>query len=359
MCVTLFDLNYQFMHIIIKFVKVLPRFHRLNSAGMPIAAAVSPPRTTPPPLLMPLPTPAVQNKIYHCRRCQQLFLKLKAFKKHICNNLNELMFNNQGPTRAVESAAGEMSSQTKVEKANTSCEKIDESLLKHPLVKKTFKETYNFSGLAASQLSDADNASDCLGASKSHFFICTSCGYRGNTARGVKQHGKMHLAQREHFAVINITDEPSVVYNSSKDKEFQAQCLNILPSPAESNEKSTLKRIRVEDNVEQIHNTSQKEPVDKGIEAKILTAAPFSKKARLLDSHYSQQKLFNESDAAKKSSPVGTVVEQTSNLRKLVLETHTAQLNTMNEKSQTYCFKCNIQFQQVGNFLAHKKLYCK
>ena len=268
------------------------------------------------------------------------------------------MFNNQGSIRPVEPAAGEqllnrISSQTKIEKTNSSFEQIDESLLKHPLVKKTFKETYNLGGLAASQLSDADIAADCPGTNKSHFFICTSCGYRGNTARGVKQHGKMHLAQREHFAVINITDEPSVVYNSSNDKEFQAQCLNFSHTQAESNEKTMLKRVRTEDPVEE-NKTTQKEP-----EEKMSNAAPFSKKARLLDSHYSQQKILNESDAANKSTPVGNIVEQTSSLRKLVLEPQAAQLNSMKEKSQTYCSKCNIQFQQVGNFLAHKKLYCK
>ena len=69
---------------------------------------------------------------------------------------------------------------------------------------------------------------------------------------------------------------------------------------------------------------------------------PMSKKARLLDSHYNQQKILNDE----------TTNTITSNTKK--------QDNDVSEnKSQTYCSKCNIQFQHINNYLAHKTNYCK
>jgi hypothetical protein len=33
-------------------------------------------------------------------------------------------------------------------------------------------------------------------------YICKTCGYRGNTLRGVKQHGKLHISQMEKFDIL-------------------------------------------------------------------------------------------------------------------------------------------------------------
>ena len=54
---------------------------------------------------------------------------------------------------------------------------IDERFLKHPLVCKTLNEAY-------SNLRPGKMAS-----TRKPFFMCTACGYQGNTSRGVKQHG--------------------------------------------------------------------------------------------------------------------------------------------------------------------------
>lgn len=35
------------------------------------------------------------------------------------------------------------------------------------------------------------------------------------------------------------------------------------------------------------------------------------------------------------------------------------QIAPKSDKSQTYCHKCDIQFQRMNNYLAHKKSYCK
>ena len=166
---------------------------------------------------------------------------------------------------------------------------IEQNLLKHPLVKKTLIETYKTD-------------------STTFFFICTTCGYRGNTARGVKQHGKLHLQQAEQFAVINITtesNEPILVYNSNEDKELQIQF--------QQQQQQQQPVVKEEDKV--IKEDTKE------------TTVPFSKKARILDLHYNQQKKLLE--------------------------------KTECEQSQSYCLKCNIQFKQINNYLAHKRLYCK
>lgn len=118
---------------------------------------------TPAPVIQP--ETSLQNKIYHCRSCQQLFFNLKIFERHVCqenNNQktekNDIIKNTLNKTKMVQ---------------------IEESLLKHPLVKKTLIETYK-----------NDEIINSSSIKTTFFFICTTCGYRGNTARGVKQHGK-------------------------------------------------------------------------------------------------------------------------------------------------------------------------
>jgi len=64
------------------------------------------------------------------------------------------------------------------------------------------------------------------------------------------------------------------------------------------------------------------------------TDRPISKKARLLN--------FKQEEV----NPVNLVYTP-------------IQLAQNSDKSQTYCHKCDIQFQRMNNYLAHKKSYCK
>jgi len=284
------------------------------------------------PSKLPVPSASssqpVQNKIYHCRNCQQFFLKLELFEDHSCNNLTE----------AVNDSRAKLSPTQPPANSSDLDSTIDESLLKHPLVKKTLQETY--SGQANSDQSKiAPENVKC----SSFFFICTTCGYRGNTARGVKQHGKLHLAQLEQFAVINISNRakgPILVYNSNDDIEIQSQTFNSKNSNRQFDceENSLIEKSEMEDSI-------TPENIEKPKSAITSTKAndvvvPFSKKARILDLHFNQQKMLT----------------QMSNVE---MDTPTLVNKIKVEKSQTYCFKCNIQFQHISNFLAHKKLYCK
>lgn len=219
---------------------------------------------------------------------------------------------------------------------------IDENLLKHPLVIKTIKETYG-SKLTSSE-AQRGVFSNSIDNQAKNFYVCTTCGYRGNTIRGVKQHGKLHLAQSEQFAVLNISselNEPVLAYNSKSDIELQQH--SSLPKPidlGDLNENGSRNQITVDlysskntEFEEARANTNKKEMTSP-------SGVPFSKKARILDQHYNQQMTLvptkpEPDNGARAIGPVGV------------------------DKSQTFCFKCNIQFQQISNFLAHKKLYCK
>lgn len=313
----------------------------------------------------------VQNKIYHCTNCQQLFFKLKLFKRHSCvlNNNTPVISHPPAPEAAYiknRRNSSTSSLDTSFEKNNeninkqplptdlinkkTPIDQIHDGLLKHPLVKKTLLEMY-----------DKTTVTNDL---NKNFFICTSCGYRGNTLRGVKQHGKLHLSNREQFAIINMTDkEPLLAYNSNEDNELQIQLnqkksLNIQLDFAKSNKRSS-SDIDSDDSSDKSNKPTNvcKIPMllltnstdiktDKAIAATPApvqsNSQPMSKKARLLDSHYNQQKILNDE----------TTNTITSNTKK--------QDNDVSEnKSQTYCSKCNIQFQHINNYLAHKTNYCK
>ena len=149
--------------------------------------------------------PPVQNKIYHCRNCQKLFFKLSLFETHVCNSKVENKSNTNSWINAPKPYPVENHFPVSVPKtisvqtnnlALREAPHIDETLLRHPLVMKTISESYshlnkvNKSGLA-SELSAASigTGSEQGFVQSKNFFICTTCGYRGNTARGVKQHG--------------------------------------------------------------------------------------------------------------------------------------------------------------------------
>jgi hypothetical protein len=179
-----------------------------------------------------------------------------------------------------------------------------EELLKHPLVKKTLSETYGGSDIQKLFSFKQSINEDDININNRHFFICTNCGYRGNTSRGVKQHGKMHINNNEHFAIINATDKfPLVVYNSKHDCDIK-----ILNKAQEKTE--------LIDYVNDDENNKIK---------------------------------YSESDL--KELKQDFIESSDSNFLKM-------QSLTSDLKSDTYCFKCGIQFQHIKNFLAHKKSYC-
>ncbi|CAF0885033.1 unnamed protein product [Brachionus calyciflorus] len=176
------------------------------------------------------------------------------------------------------------------------------SIIQHHLVKKTLIDLYgdNFELFNINDEIEeiSSNSIKANGITK-NFFMCTACGYRGNTSRGVKQHGKLHLNQDENFSIINVTDiQPYLVYSSLSDGD--------------------LRKL----------TTIGKRDLTESLDDNNLKVYQMSKKARLLDYNFKSDLLSDINN------------------------------NNVN-KSQTYCQKCDIQFQHINNFLAHKKSYCK
>lgn len=101
--------------------------------------------------------------------------------------------------------------------------RMDPDLLKLETVQTTLIETYgckNISELLKLSQNEFVMSNQNNNQVK-NFYICTSCGYRGNTQRGVKQHGKLHLSNGQHFAVIYASDcQPMLVYNSEDDGDL-------------------------------------------------------------------------------------------------------------------------------------------
>lgn len=285
----------------------------------------------------------MQNKMYHCHRCQQLFFEPKTFETHTCSYKEDK--DNQQSINQKAISPIKSSPDHQINRHNQMTLKssqIDEDLLKHPLVIKTIRETYG------TKLKYPEAQGGAISSSfdnqPKNFFVCTTCGYRGNTIRGVKQHGKLHLAQCEQFAVLNISsefNEPILAYNSNSDIELQQHSTLSKPIDfGELDEESANNRITID--VSKNRNTEFEESTANTNKNEITSPSgvPFSKKARILDQHYSQQKTLmpTKSEPANGVRPIGPAGV---------------------EKSHTFCFKCNIQFQQISNFLAHKKLYCK
>ncbi len=275
----------------------------------------------------------IDNKLFHCKTCQKLFLDLKMFEKHVCSN-QSLKFN-KSKNRFIEKSPIEMNIIKDVDnvtkgqetskyeqKKSSNFENLKhiQSFLKHPLVIKTLKELYGHEDVT---FCEELNSPSSKTAAYNLFYMCTTCGYRGNTARGVKQHGKLHLVNRQHFAVINATEKQALlIYNSENDssdfnfskKYTHLSNLGFETQTSESNNCINFKHDNKDSNFDLFN-----------------TKLPQSKKARLLNDY---QKNLNEQEASSKG-----------NLLKLV-------------KAQTFCFKCNIQFQHLDNYITHKKTYC-
>lgn len=186
-----------------------------------------------------------------------------------------------------------------------------------------------------------------------NFYMCTTCGYRGNTSRGVKQHGKMHLNAREHFAIINTTPlKPYLVYNSLEDVNLASNSASydsthggggVKREIVESDESDEVKKTshnNVESSGEIVTNTT----------ATTTTATttssqhPFTKKARLLEynANLRNQNRQQQEDEESEDDQDDSSAEQIKI-----------------ERPQTFCHKCSTQFRQFSSFLAHKKFYCK
>ena len=144
--------------------------------------------------------------------------------------------------------------------------------------------------------------------------------------------------------MINITNrlnEPILIYNSKADVETQTQLLNKVFSSEVSLEQNDV--IEVEDSTKEKEVLKNEVIKSEEKDSKNLpNPMPFSKKARILDLHYNQQKSMNAGSILT-GMPLKSPPKNSAQI----------------EKSQTYCFKCNIQFQHITNYLAHKKLYCK
>jgi hypothetical protein len=92
--------------------------------------------------------------------------------------------------------------------------------------------------------------------------------------------------------------------------------------------------VKIKSSEEQAEGNKCRTNEDCEVRTEQSTDRPISKKARLLK--FKQDEL----------NPVNLVHIQT-------------QLAPKSDKSQTYCHKCDIQFQRMNNYLAHKKSYCK
>lgn len=205
----------------------------------------------------------------------------------------------------IESLYGRSSSlENKINCMNEESKEELEDLLRHPLVKKTLTETYGGNDIQKLFSYNESINEDDMSMNNRQFFICTNCGYRGNTSRGVKQHGKMHINNNEHFGIINATEKyPLIVYNSRQDSD-----------------------IKIIDKVKQ--------------------------KIELInDSIEDEETTSNNSNSLTKHSETNCVDSSENNISKMLSL-------TKDMRSETYCFKCGIQFQHIKNFLAHKKSYC-
>lgn len=176
--------------------------------------------------------------------------------------------------------------------------------------------------------------------------MCTTCGYRGNTSRGVKQHGKMHLSAHEHFAIINAkSHKPYIVYNSLED----ANLLHNHHGENSSGLKRPISGDFIDVNNETTSNSEHSKTADESNEASSAAVAnnngvsssigqqPFTKKARLLEYNNNSNKNDDDDESEDDSQEV---------------------LTNKIERPQTFCHKCSTQFKQIVSFKAHKKFYC-
>ena len=406
--------------------------------------------------------PVAETKLYHCTYCQQLFFKLKSFKKHQCvpieashayhqhqlqnsqkqqqqqqhqvtkrNSENVYTLENPllhqttvetsikspntvyqqrsmsssssnssnsqiqanvkshlspphlTPQNPPTSPPGFTSNEPKPSKTTSITESFaHENILKHPLVVKTLLETYKVSSIDELDMINLNSPSSAKLSEacmvNKYFYMCSTCGYRGNTVRGVKQHGKqLHLINKEHFGIINATEtQPLLVYYSQNDSDLHlnggGSSKRAMPSSLTVLPHKILKTGNVQANAaylppksEDSHtedestDSDEEEASQSFVVLKNLTAIskvkeefvaqqqPVSKKARLLEAHQRIQEAAASQESASAKLANSNVDISAPVSVKIV------------DKSQTYCVKCNIQFQQVSNFLAHKTNYCK
>ena len=157
-------------------------------------------------------------------------------------------------------------------------------------------------------------ASTCL----RKIYICKTCGYRGNTIRGVKQHGKLHFSQTEPFDILEAGldefDKITIFKNLKETDDKGSKCLRLSEcnESADDTFKIGVKQSNNECKIEMKHNLSNEE----------------KKRQHMNDDGGVSQ--MNENDESNDEFIY-----------------------------QKYCKTCKIQFQQEHSFNAHKKYYCK
>jgi hypothetical protein len=144
-----------------------------------------------------------------------------------------------------------------------------------------------------------------------HFYVCTTCGYRGNTIRGVKQHGKLHLSNNEPFNIAGLTDDELHMRKSQAIK----------------------------------HSLSENEN-------ELIVARGYSRH---------QLPLQDVSSSSINDEPINN--NEMNKIKRIKYPS--TMINDLHENNSStkpigyFCDICDIKFQHEQNFSAHKKFYCK
>ncbi|XP_066903306.1 zinc finger protein ush [Halyomorpha halys] len=150
-------------------------------------------------------------------------------------------------------------------------------------------------------------------------FLCTICNYKGNTLRGMRTHIRLHFDKR----------------------------------PAEVNEESFITCI-VEDPVAQPMETSEEDSRvspknDKcnGEEVRV--------KEEAKEGEDEEEEYIEVEDVAVKAEPVAVKAEENDEPQETADD---LSLNNNKKSGPRYCKSCDISFNYLSTFIAHKKFYC-
>jgi hypothetical protein len=135
------------------------------------------------------------------------------------------------------------------------------------------------------------------------FYVCTTCGYRGNTIRGVKQHGKLHISNNEPFSIAGLTDDELNICNKHAARQNVNENENdLFPTRSFSRYQIPLQDVS--------------------------------------SSSINDEIINNEMNKIKRIK-------------------YPASMTKSNMAVGYYCDLCDIKFQYEQNFSVHKKFYCK
>lgn len=232
-----------------------------------------------------------------CESCKKTFVDTTQYRGHKC-----IVSTSEAQSKLVEENGKE-----NPDVADSSCSTTTNGdFSMHYLVKKTLIELYGSERLDTShskfKLKGYKQQQNESKDNKKKFFMCTACGYRGNTIRGVKQHGKLHLSFKQHFGIIQAGEEkPMLIYYSKNDCDYYF----MYNAGADESDESSKK--------------------------------------------LEKQSSLEEKECETKSGEIATSS----------MDNEEEEVDEQRPQSRTYCTKCNIQFRHLNNFLAHKKTYCK